>query len=283
MDKKKIFIEYAYIIAGSFILAFGINFFLVPIKISTGGVSGIATILFHVFKIPLSITTLVINLVLFAFGYKTLDKSSIIKTLAGIVLLSAFLQLTSYWGSYSDDMMIASIFGGVLVGVGVGLAVLKDASTGGSDFAAIMLHKKIPYISVATFILIIDATIIVTAGIVFRDYTVMFYSVLSLYISTKVTDLILVRGDFAKSVYIISEKSDEISQKIMSGLVRGVTGIYSKGLYNCSERMMLLCVVKSPELPKLMEIVKAIDKNAFVIVSEAREVLGEGFKKYANQ
>ncbi|MBR0277299.1 MAG: YitT family protein [Clostridia bacterium] len=283
MDKKKLFIEYAYIIAGSFILAFGINFFLVPIKISTGGVSGIATILFHVFKIPLSITTLVINLVLFAFGYKTLDKSSIIKTLAGIVLLSAFLQLTSYWGSYSDDMMIASIFGGVLVGVGVGLAVLKDASTGGSDFAAIMLHKKIPYISVATFILIIDATIIVTSGIVFRDYTIMFYSVLSLYISTKVTDLILVRGDFAKSVYIISEKSDEISQKIMSGLVRGVTGIYSKGLYNSSDRMMLLCVVKSPELPKLMEIVKAIDKNAFVIVSEAREVLGEGFKKYANK
>ena len=279
MNKKRFLIEYAYIIAGSFILAFGINVFLVPIKISTGGVSGIATILFHVFKIPLSITTLVINLVLFAFGYKTLDKSSIVKTLAGIVLLSAFLQLTSYWGSYSDDMMIASIFGGVLVGIGVGLAVLKDASTGGSDFAAIMLHKKIPYISVATFILIIDATIIITSGIVFRDYTIMFYSVLSLYISTKVTDLILVRGDFAKSVYIISEKSDEISQKIMSGLVRGVTGIYSKGLYNNSDRMTLLCVVKSPELPKLIEIVKEIDKNAFVIVSEAREVLGEGFKK----
>ena len=279
MSKKKFFIEYAYIVVGSFILAFGINFFLVPIKISTGGVSGIATLLFHLFKIPLSITTLVINLVLFAFGYKTLEKSSIIKTLAGIVLLSAFLQLTSYMNCYSDDMMIASIFGGVLVGIGVGLTVLKDASTGGSDFAAIMLHKKIPYISVATFILIIDATIIITSGIVFHDYTIMFYSVLSLYISTKVTDLILVRGDFAKSVYVISKESEEISKSIMSGLVRGVTGIYSKGLYNSNDRMMLLCVVKSPELPKLIEIVKKIDKNAFVIVSEAREVLGEGFKK----
>lgn len=215
---------------------------------------------------------------LFIFGYKTLDKSQIIKTLAGIVLLSAFLELTSYMNCYSDDMMIASIFGGVLVGLGVGLTVLKDASTGGSDFAAIMLHKKIPHISVATFILIIDAAIIITSGIVFHDYTIMFYSVLSLYISTKVTDFIIVRGDYAKSVYIISEKNKEISEVIISGLVRGVTGVYSKGIYNDNDTMMLLCVVRSPEFPKLMEMVEAADPNAFVIVSEAREVRGEGFK-----
>lgn len=278
MSKNKLLIDYIYIIAGSFILAFGINFFLVPIKISTGGVSGVATILLYVLKIPMSVTTLAINLVLFVFGYKTLSKGSIIKTLAGIVFLSLFLELTSQWSNYNDDMVIASIFGGVLVGVGVGLTVLKDASTGGSDFAAIMLNKKLPHISVASFILIIDAVIIITSGIVFHDYTIMFYSVLSLYISTKVTDVILVRGDFAKTVYIISGKSEEISKIVISELVRGVTGIYSKGLYSNNNQIMLLCVVKSPELPKLMEIVKRVDRSAFVIVSEAREVLGEGFK-----
>ena len=175
--------------------------------------------------------------------------------------------------------MIASIFGGVLVGVGVGLTVLKDASTGGSDFAAIMLHKKIPYVSVATFILIIDAVIIISSGIVFHDYTIMFYSVISLYISSKVTDWILVSGNYAKSVYIISKNSDLIADEIMRDMERGVTGIYSRGLYNKIDNMMLMCIVKSKEIPRIMEIIKRIDKNAFTIISEVREVDGEGFTR----
>lgn len=276
---KKGLFDYLYITIGSLILAFGINVFLVPYKISTGGVSGAATIFLYVFRMPMSVTTLVLNLILFVIGYKTLPKSSIVKTLVGIVFLSVFLQLTSYISCYSDDMMISAIFGGVLVGVGVGLVVLKDASTGGSDFAAMILNKTIPYISVATFILIIDTIIILTSGIVFRDYTIMFYSVLSLYVSTKVTDMILVRGDYAKSVYIISEKSNVIAKEIMDTIARGVTGIYSKGFYHGNDGIMLLCIVKSEELHILMNIVKKIDKEAFVIISEARKVLGEGFKE----
>ncbi len=277
---KRVFFDYLYITIGSLILAFGINIFLVPYKISTGGVSGAATIIFYVFRMPMSVTTLVLNLILFVIGYKTLSKSSIIKTLVGIVFLSVFLQLTSYISCYSDDMMISAIFGGVLVGVGVGLVVLKDASTGGSDFAAIILNKTIPYISVATFILIIDTLIILTSGIVFRDYTIMFYSVLSLYVSTKVTDMILVKGDYAKSVCIISEKSNVIAKEIMETIERGVTGIYSKGLYNGKDGLMLLCIVKSKELHILMNMVKKTDREAFVIISEARKVLGEGFKEH---
>ena len=277
---KRGFFDYLYITIGSLILAFGINIFLVPYKISTGGVSGAATIFLYVFRMPMSVTTLVLNLILFVIGYKTLPKSSIIKTLVGIVFLSVFLQLTSYISCYSDDMMISAIFGGVLVGVGVGLVVLKDASTGGSDFAAMILNKTIPYISVATFILIIDTLIILTSGIVFRDYTIMFYSVLSLYVSTKVTDMILVKGDYAKSVCIISEKSNVIAKEIMETIERGVTGIYSKGLYNGKDGLMLLCIVKSKELHILMNMVKKTDREAFVIISEARKVLGEGFKEH---
>ena len=276
---KKGLFDYLHIIIGSLILALGINVFLAPNKISTGGVGGLATIFLYVFRIPMSLSTLVLNLILFVIGYKTLPKSSIVKTLVGIVFLSVFLQLTSYISYYCDDMMISAIFGGTLVGVGVGLVVLKDASTGGSDFAAIILNKAIPYISLATFILIIDALIILTSGMVFRDYTIMFYAVLSLYVSTKVTDMIMVRGDYAKSVFIISEKSNVIAKEILDTIERGVTGIYSKGLYHGKDGLMLLCIVKSKELHILMNIVKKIDKEAFVIISEARKILGEGFKE----
>lgn len=276
---KKAVTDYLYIAIGSFILAFAINFFLVPCKISTGGVSGIGTVLYYFSNIPLSVTTLAINLILFVCGYKTLKKSSIAKTVAGIVFLSLFLEITEKFGSYSEDMLISAVFGGVLVGVGVGLTVLKDASTGGSDFAALMIHKIIPHVSVATIIMIIDGIIIAVSGIAFENYTITFYSVISLYIASKVTDFIMVRGDWAKSVYIISKKHDEIANEIMSDMERGVTGIYSRGLYNSEENMMLMCIVKSKEIPKLLEKVKRLDKSAFTIISEVREVHGEGFKE----
>ncbi len=279
VNVKKVVTDYLYIAIGSFILAFAINFFLVPMKISTGGVSGVGTIIYYFFNIPLSVTTLVINLVLFVCGYKTLQKSSIAKTVAGIVFLSLFLEITEKFGSYSEDMLISAVFGGVLVGVGVGLTVWRDASTGGSDFAALILHKFIPYISVAGFILIIDGIVIAASGIAFKNYTIMFYSAISLYISSKVTDFIMVRGDRAKSVYIISKKHKEIANEIMSDMERGVTGIYSRGFYNGEENMMLMCIVKSREIPKLLEKVKRLDKNAFTIISEVREVHGEGFKE----
>jgi len=183
--------EYFFIALGSFILAFAINFFLVPLKISTGGVSGLATVIYYIFSLPLSITTLIINMTLFFFGYKTLKKDSVIKTVAGIVFLSAFLEITSKFSVYSDDILIASIFGGILVGVGVGITVLFGGSTGGSDFAALILHRLFPKISVAVYIFLIDSSIIILSAFVFRDYTVVSYSLISLYISTRVTDYII--------------------------------------------------------------------------------------------
>jgi len=276
---RKILKDYFILAFGSLILAVGINVFLVPSKISTGGVSGIGTVLYYISDIPLSVTNLVINIALFIFGFRTLPKSSLIKTLAGIFLVSFFLEVTKSWGSYNDDMLIASIFGGILVGIGVGLAVYTEASTGGSDFAALMLHKLIPHISVASFILFIDSAIIFASGLVFDNYTIMLYSVISLYISSKVTDFILIRGDVAKSLYIISEKNEEIAAYIMDKMERGVTGIYSRGLYNGKDNMMLMCIVRPREVHSLTAKIKEIDKNAFTVISEVREVVGEGFKE----
>lgn len=271
--------DYVIITAGAFVLALGINFFLVPMKVSTGGVSGIGTVFYHVLSVPMSVTTLILNSVLFLFGYRTLGKDSVVRTLCGILLLSFFLYVTESFGGYTEDIFIAAVFGGILVGLGVGLTVLKGASTGGSDFAAIMLNRIIPHISVPTFILAIDAVIIFASGVIFKNYTVMLYSAVSLYISSKVADMVLVRGDFAKSVYIISKKNVEISQCIISSMARGVTGVYSKGLYNGDDGMMLMCIVRAKEIPKLLSIVKSMDSGAFTVISDVREVRGEGFKE----
>lgn len=284
---EKILSDYFCAAIGSFILAFAISYFHAPCSISTGGVSGVAITMEILFKIPKPISTLIINLILFGFGFKTLKKSAILKTVVGIFMLSAFLAvtdpLTEYLYSigidFGKDLLISAVFGGILVGVGVGLTVLVEASTGGSDFAGIMLHKIIPHIGVATFILLIDTAVIVSSSLALNDIKLMFYCVISLYISTKVTDFILVQGDFAKSIYIISKHTKEVAADIMANMKRGVTGIYSKGCYNDTETMMLLCIVRSREVPVVMDIVRKYDPVAFTIISDVKEVRGEGFKE----
>ena len=270
--------DYIIITAGAFLIALSINVFLVPMKISTGGVSGLGTVLYYTLSVPMSVTTLILNAVLFVFGFKTLSKTAVVKTVCGILLLSLFLEVTKRFGTYTDDVFIASVFGGILVGIGVGLTVLKGASTGGSDFAGIMLNKAVPHISVPSFILAIDAVIILFSGFIFKDFTLTLYSALSLYIVSKVADTVLVHGDYAKSVFIISKNSSEIADSIITNMQRGVTGIYSKGMYNQNDGIMLMCIVRPKEIPTLLSVVKQTDAEAFTIVSDAREVRGEGFK-----
>ncbi len=277
--KKRIF-DYLLILFGSFILAFAINFFLVPLKISTGGISGLGIVFYHLFKIPLSLTTLILNILLFFFGFRTLPKEAIPKSVAGILFLSLFLELTKGFSFGEGDMIIASVFGGILCGVGVGLVVFCDGSTGGSDFAALILHKVFPHVGIASYILVIDAAVIVLSGIVFQNWSVMFYSVISLYISSKVTDFLLVRGDFAKSVTVVSSQANEIAEDIMNKMERGVTGFFSRGCYTKTDGMTIVCVVRNREVPTLLSIIKEKDPLAFTIISDVRSVHGEGFGEY---
>lgn len=275
---KRIVKEYLFIFIGSFLLAAGMNMFLVPLQLSSGGIGSIGTVLLYVFGVPLSVTNLVFNAVLFVFGYKFLGKDAVIKTVAGIAFLSFSLEVTKYLPTFKEDMIFACVCGGILVGAGVGLVVRVGGSTGGSDFAGLMIKRFVPHISVATFILIIDCVIIVIAGIVFGSYAVTFYSALAMFISAKVTDFILNMGDAAKSLFIITEKADEVKLVILEKYERGITEIYSKGAYSGEDRMMLLCAVSPKEAPLVVKTVKAIDERAFVIISDAREILGEGFK-----
>ncbi len=278
---KKHVRDYLLTIAGCLFLALGLNLFLNPIKLSLGGISAIGTVLFHMFHIPLSATVLAFNLVLFLFAYRYLSKDSVLKTLAGIFLLSLFLQLTGYLPAYTEDIWMAAIAGGVLVGFGMGLVLRREGSTGGSDLAALILNRIFPHISIPSFILIIDCAIIALAGFLFGSITITLYSVVSLFLSTKVTDAVITMGNAAKFLYVLSPKSEEIAKGIIETLERGVTGIQSKGMYSDTRSLMLLCVVSPKELPSLVRMIRSIDKGAFVIVSDAREVVGEGFKEHS--
>ncbi len=271
-------LDFAFLTVGSFILALGVNMFLAPNKISSGGVSTICTILLHMFNIKMSITNIACNIVLFILGFKYLGKYAVVKTAFGILALTAFLELTSYFPVYSDDMLIATVVGGVLVGIGIGLVVKRDGSTGGSDFASLIIKRFIPHISIAAIILILDCSIIILSGIVFKSLTVTIFSIISMFISSKITDYIVTLGNNAKSVQILSDKSEEISKYIIEKLQRGVTGVYCKGMYSQSEKLMLMCTVSPKELPKLIRAVREIDKSAFIIINDSKEVLGEGFK-----
>jgi len=280
MKKIKLYLtDFLMIFIGSAILAVGINMFLAPNKISSGGISSFGTILLHLFGVKMSVTTLVGNAVLFIFGFKYLGKYAVVKAAEGIGSLTLFLELTSHLPVYSDDMMLAGIVGGVLVGAGVGLVVRRGASTGGSDLAAQIIKRFIPHVSLATLILIIDCAIIIVSGIVFKSITVSIFSVIAMYISSKVADSIIVFGDAAKSVQIFSSKYEEIAKAIMENFERGVTGFHTRGMYTDNESIMLMCVVSTKEMPLVISMIRRIDSRAFVIINDAKEVLGEGFKK----
>ena len=268
-----------WIAVGCFILALGINLFLAPNKISSGGISSIGTVLLHLFGIRISLTNIVANAVLFFFGFRYLGKYAVVKTVEGIAFFSLSLEIVSLLPIYAEDMMMATLIGGALVGLGVGLVVRKDGSTGGSDFAALILKRFFPHISLAHLILIMDCAVVVLAGIIFRSVSITFYSLIAMYVSSKITDAIVTLGDSAKEVRIFSAQTEKIASEIMERFERGVTGIYGKGMYSGKESMNLLCVVSPKELPALIHTVKEIDPTSFIIINDAKEVLGEGFKE----
>ena len=278
LSKKKAFEDLIHIMIGCAVLAVGINVFLAPNKISAGGISSIGTVLSHLFGIRMSLTNLFFNGILFVFGYKSLGRYAVIQTLFGIFALSGFLEITSIIPIYTENNIISVLCGGVLMGVGVGIVVKCGASTGGSDFAGLMLKKVFPHISLARLIMVIDCTIVVISGLVFKSFTVTIYSILALFISSIVTDKIMTVGDDAKVIQIFSSELQKISDYILEQFERGVTGIHCTGMYSKLDSMMLMCVVTPNELPIYLKLIKEIDKNAFIIISDVHEVIGEGFK-----
>lgn len=283
---------YLWIIAGSLITAGAINVFLVPYKIAPGGVTGIATVIYYLSneRFPVGVTMLALNIPLFVIGMRFIGGRFIIRTLFSTVFLSLIIDLTEPFTRYfvknyitkaevssNPDLLLYSIFGGFFMGLGLGLVFRSGATTGGTDLAARIVNHFIPHLTMGQLLLIIDSSVILFAAISFNSFLLALYAILSLFISSKVIDAILEGVNFAKAVYIISDKPDEIAKLVMSELDRGITALKGVGMYTGNDKMVLYCVLNRGQLPMLKQLIIKTDPEAFVILTDVREVLGEGF------
>ncbi len=269
--------EYAYMTIGVAIAVAGLNLFLVPHKIAAGGVSGIATILYHMFNFNLGLTIAVLNIPLFIFGYKKMGRSFAIRTAYSLALYSVLAEIIPVI-SPTKDIILGCVYGGVLMGIGLGIVIKAGGSTGGSDMAGVILHSHFKTFSISTFVFIIDFIVIGSSALLFDDPALALYAIASLYISTKLMEFISVGLNAAKAFYIISDKNDEIASQIIQKMDRGVTALAAKGVYTGRDKTVLMCVIQwRTEGPQLKSLVKSIDPHAFVIVGDVKEVLGEGF------
>lgn len=268
--------SYALIGIGAFLMAIGLNYFLAPNTIAPGGVTGFAVVIEKTSKIPIYITNLALNIPLFIFGVKILGKDTAIKTLFATLLLSLFLKILPPI-VLTHDLLLSSIFGGVLSGIGLGIIFKFGGTTGGTDLAGSILSHKFPSLSTATFMTMIDLFVVAFAGIVERKIEISLYSIISMFVTMKVIDMILEGIGYLKGFFIVSDNPEGISEKLMVELGRGVTLLKGKGMYSKEKKDVLLCVVPRSQFTRVKDIVKEFDPYAFVMVSEMYEVLGEGF------
>ncbi len=268
------------VVAGTIIIAVALDVFLVPADIAPGGVSGFAVIANHLTGLPLGIFILALNIPIFIMGFRYFSRGFMLFSAFGMLLLSTFTDAFAAFPRMTEDVLLSALYGGALLGLGIGIVFAAGCTTGGTDIVAQVLRKKFPFVSVGRFVLLIDAVIVGLAGFVFGKWEVILYSSLALYISTVVIDLIVEGGASAKVAYIISDRQQQLADCISTELERGATVLHGSSFYSGDEKMVLLCVVHRYEVAKLKNIIKEVDQKAFVIFSDAREVLGKGFGSY---
>jgi len=273
--------EYLVLLAGVMLMALGLDLFLVPNKIAAGGVGGIATILHYLLGLPVGMTMLGLNVPLFMWGLYRLGLPFGFRSLVGTVTLSLFVDVMApYLPVPTSDVLLASVFGGVLVGLGLGLVFRSKATTGGTDFAAAIVRSYVG-INVGQLLFLIDASVVLAAGVAFRSWELALYALITIFITAWIVDIVQEGLSYTKAFLIISNRPDEIAGSVMQEVGRGATVWRARGAYTGAERPVLLTVVSRSEITRLKEIVHAIDPQAFVVVTDVREVIGEGFKEYA--
>ncbi|MGB5944977.1 YitT family protein [Paenisporosarcina sp.] len=270
-------LEYIYIIIGAAIIAVGFNVFLLPNEVASGGVSGISTILKGVFDWNPGIVQYAFNIPLFITGVIFLGKQFGARSLVGTLTLPLFVLLTASWEPATLNPLLGALFGGISVGVGLGIVFRGRASTGGTDLAA-QIITKYSGLTLGTSVMLIDGLIVLSAALVF-DIEKGLYALIGLFVTTKTIDIIQLGFSQSKMVYIITNKQEEIRDAIYTEVNRGVTKLSAVGGYTEQERPILLVVVYQTEFSKLKQVIKIVDPSAFVIVTDSYEVLGEGFKR----
>lgn len=267
-------------IFGAALAGFATSVFFVPNKIVCGGVSGIATILNHTLHIPAGITFAIINIVLILFSIKVLGKAFTIKTAIGAGLLSAFVQVFSYVPPLTDNVMLAVIFGGVIYGFGLGIVFATDSTSGGTDILGRLIQHKYPTMQIGKMLMLLDGVIITTSLCVFREIDLALFGIIALFISTFAIDWLISRLNVSSIAFVISDRGEEISKRLISTSPRGVTIIDVLGAYTGKPKKMLFCALKDIETTEFKKKILDIDSEAFVVFAESPQIMGNGFYYY---
>lgn len=288
INKKSALWDYVFIIVGTGLLALSIQCLYDPVSLVTGGFTGLSIVIKDMTQgiipggMPLWLTNLLLNIPVFLIAYKVKGKSFIFRTVIGTALLSAWLYVIPMVDLSQGDYFLAAVFGGCVGGLGMGLILLAKATTGGTDMVATIIQHYVKHYSIVQIMQVLDGLIVLVGLYVFGLYAGL-YSIIAIVITTKISDMVMEGFKFSKAAFIITDKYDIVANRILKELDRGVTGLYAKGMYSGQDKCMLYCVVSQKEIVEVKEIVAEVDPNAFVIVSDAREVLGEGFLEYSNE
>ena len=279
LSKGKMIKKAFFIVLGAFIMAVGLELFLVPNSVIDGGITGISIMLSYISGVKLGIFVLLLNIPFFYLGYKHIGKTFAFSTLFGIVMLSLFISLLHGAPKFTGDVLLAAIFGGIIIGVGIGIVMRNGGTLDGTETLAVLFSKNLPF-SVGEIIMFINLFILGTAGFVYSWDRAM-YSLLAYFVASKTIDVVILGLEESKSVWIISDKHKEIGEALLARLGRGVTYLNGEGAYSGDDKKVILCIITRLEEAKLKGIVDEIDPEAFLAIGNVAEVRGGRFKKKA--
>ena len=269
------------IVLGCVIGAAAYPTFLDPGKIAPGGLTGVAMILKHLWGWDIGITSLILNIPLFIVGYKAMGRLFAFRSLVATILFSLMIDLLPL-KAIPVEPILGTLYGGVLLGVGLGFILRGGATTGGTDMAARMVHKYLPFLSVGMFLFLIDCIVVVAAWI-FIGSSEALYALICIFISGKAVDMVMLGLSSNKACFVITSEWERVSQRLMTEMDRGVTQLSARGAYSGTERPVVLCVLPPQEVSRLKAIVRQEDEKAFMFITEAHEALGEGFSSLTSE
>lgn len=276
---KNILIDLVYTIIGSALVGAALSMFTVPNDIAPGGVSGLATALAYITPIRVSLWTLMLNIPLLLCAWRILGKRALIFTLISTVLLSVFIDLSAaFLPSYTNNPLLASFCGGVVTGLGIGMLFLRGISTGGTDLLALLLKRVFPNIASGTLLMVIDATVVAIAVLIFRDIEVALYSAITIFITSKLVDAMAQGVDYAKVIYVVTGMGDKLTDVLNRYTDRGSTIVPAIGGYTKDNKQIVITVTRRNVLSQTLRLIKQTDPDAFIFVMDSTEVHGEGFK-----
>ena len=277
-------VRWVFMIAlGCAIFALGFDLFLEPNGLTAGGISGIALIVIHLAPITtVGVATALMNFPLFFFGGKKIGIRFFVGSIIGTVFFSTFIDLFAGLPVIETEPLLAAIYGGVICGAGLGVVFVNNASTGGSDIVIRLLKMKYRNAPLGTISLVFDFVVCAATGLVFGDVSNMLYSLIAVFATSQMLDMVIYKFDFSRVAYIISKEHKRIADSINYDLRRGVTYLYAQGYYTGNDTKVILTAVKQGQLADLKDLVVAIDPNAFIIVQDAHQVLGDGFARHSH-